>query len=140
SRFGSCLLTADFRCLASLSKESIMHSVFQVVSRSGRPWSGRSRTCARARGRLGLRLGALMALPALAALFSALRPLAAGAQVPPPAPAPATAQAVPIIGEIERLTLTTPGDVWSGGTIVVGGQNVTLPRNLQIDYPANRLT
>jgi chitodextrinase len=57
------------------------------------------------------------------------------AQAPPPA-----AFNVPIIGEIERLTLDNPADVWSGGTIVVGGQNVVLPRNLLIDLPANRLT
>jgi hypothetical protein len=43
-------------------------------------------------------------------------------------------------GEIERLTLNNPADVWSGGTMVVGGQNVILPRNLLIDLPANRLT
>lgn len=58
---------------------------------------------------------------------------------------PARAQApaaynVPIIGEINRLTLNNAADVWSGGTIVVGGQNVILPRNLLIDLPANRLT
>ncbi len=47
---------------------------------------------------------------------------------------------VPITGEIERLTLNNPGDVWSGGVIVIGGQNVTLPRNLLIDLPANRLS
>src|SRR2546430_10227468 len=55
-----------------------------------------------------------------------------------------TARAAPstalITGEIERLTLTNPTDVWSGGTIVVGGQIVTIPRNLLIDFPANRLT
>lgn len=51
-----------------------------------------------------------------------------------------TATAAPITGEIERLTLTNPNDVWSGGTIVVGGQNIIIPRNLLIDLPANRLT
>src|ERR1700752_1305536 len=51
-----------------------------------------------------------------------------------------TATSAPITGEIERLTLTNPNDVWSGGTIVVGGQNVIIPRNLLIDLPANRLT
>jgi chitodextrinase len=59
--------------------------------------------------------------------------------------APASAQivgpyTVPINGEIERLTLNNAADVWSGGVMVVGGQNVTLPRNLLIDLPANRLT
>jgi chitodextrinase len=47
---------------------------------------------------------------------------------------------VPVTGEIQRLTLNDANDVWSGGTIVVGGQNVTLPRNLLLDLPANRLT
>jgi chitodextrinase len=47
---------------------------------------------------------------------------------------------VPINGEIERITLNNANDVWSGGVIVVGGQNVILPRNLLIDLPANRLT
>ncbi|HET6978799.1 MAG TPA: hypothetical protein VFI24_20875 [Pyrinomonadaceae bacterium] len=51
-----------------------------------------------------------------------------------------TATAAPITGEIERLTLTNPNDVWSGGTVVVGGQNIIIPRNLLIDLPANRLT
>lgn len=46
----------------------------------------------------------------------------------------------PIIGEIESITIDTPGDHWSGGAIVVGGQSVILPRNLLIDLPANRLT
>src|ERR1044072_3539725 len=50
------------------------------------------------------------------------------------------ATAAPITGEIERLTLTNPNDVWSGGTIVVGGQNIIIPRNLLMDLPANRLT
>ena len=51
-----------------------------------------------------------------------------------------TATAAPITGEIERLTLTNPNDVWSGGTMVVGGQNIIIPRNLLMDLPANRLT
>lgn len=45
-----------------------------------------------------------------------------------------------ITGEIEQLTLNTPGDVWSGGWIRVGGQDVVLPRNLLLDLPANRLS
>jgi hypothetical protein len=43
--------------------------------------------------------------------------------------------ATPITGEIEGLTLTTPGDVWSGGTVTVGGQMIILPRNLLINLP-----
>jgi hypothetical protein len=46
----------------------------------------------------------------------------------------------PIAGEIQSLTLNNPTDPWSGGTMVVGGQNIILPRNLLIDLPANRLT
>jgi uncharacterized repeat protein (TIGR01451 family) len=52
----------------------------------------------------------------------------------------AAPQTALITGEIERMTVTNPNDVWSGGTIVVGGQNVIIPRNLLIDFPANRLT
>ncbi len=46
----------------------------------------------------------------------------------------------PITGEIQSIRINDPNDHWSGGTMVVGGQNVTLPRNLLIDLPANRLT
>ena len=35
-----------------------------------------------------------------------------------------TASAAPISGEIERLTLNSQKDPWSGGTIVVGGQSL----------------
>lgn len=59
---------------------------------------------------------------------------------PARAQAPASPANAPIIGEINRLTLNNPADVWSGGIIVIGGQNVILPRNLLIDLPANRLT
>ena len=48
--------------------------------------------------------------------------------------------AVPISGQISHIVLTTPGDFWSAGTMIVGGQTVTIPRNLLIDLPANRLT
>lgn len=46
----------------------------------------------------------------------------------------------PVTGEIERIILNDPADVYSGGKIVVGGVNVILPRNLLIDLPANRLS
>jgi hypothetical protein len=52
----------------------------------------------------------------------------------------AAATNAPVTGEIQYLTLDSPGDHWSGGTIVVGGQIVVLPRNLLLDLPANRLT
>jgi hypothetical protein len=51
-----------------------------------------------------------------------------------------TASAAPITGEVERLTLNSQKDPWSGGIIVVGGQNIIIPRNLLMDLPANRLT
>lgn len=51
-----------------------------------------------------------------------------------------TASAAPITGEIERLTLNSQTDPWSGGVMVVGGQNIIIPRNLLADLPANRLT
>lgn len=49
----------------------------------------------------------------------------------------------PFTSEIESLTLD-PGcaasDNWCGGTMVLGGVSVRLPRNLLIDLPANRLS
>ena len=50
---------------------------------------------------------------------------------------PATAR---LVGEVERLTVKDPHDVWSEATMVVAGQNVIIPRNLLADLPANRLT
>lgn len=46
----------------------------------------------------------------------------------------------PVSGEIQFITVNDPGDRWSGGSIVVGGEIVILPRNLLIDLPANRMT
>lgn len=46
----------------------------------------------------------------------------------------------PIIGEVQFMTVQDPNDTWSRGIIVVGGQNIIVPRNLLIDLPANRLT
>ena len=69
------------------------------------------------------------ALGLLMATGFALTPVAAQA-----------ATSVQISGEISRITLTTPGDYWSAGTLVISGQYVTIPRNLLIDLPANRLT
>jgi hypothetical protein len=46
----------------------------------------------------------------------------------------------PVSGEIQFITINDPSDHWSGGTIVVGGASVILPRNLLLDLPANRLT
>jgi len=45
-----------------------------------------------------------------------------------------------ISGSVDFVSLEDPTDVWSGGTIVVGGQKIVIPRNLLIDLPANRLT
>ncbi|TKB70403.1 MAG: hypothetical protein E8D45_13255, partial [Nitrospira sp.] len=45
-----------------------------------------------------------------------------------------------VTGEIDFITVNDINDHWSGGTIVVGGQNVVIPRNLLMDLPANRLT
>jgi len=45
-----------------------------------------------------------------------------------------------IAGTVDFLSVDDPTDVWSSGTIVVGGQKVIIPRNLTIDLPANRLT
>jgi hypothetical protein len=43
--------------------------------------------------------------------------------------------ATPITGEIEFITINTLGNVWSGGTMTVGGQIVILPANLLINLP-----
>src|SRR6476659_4893742 len=74
-----------------------------------------------------------LTLPLLLALFAFLLLLARTAEAQ-------TASAAPITGEIERLTLNSQKDPWSGGVIVVGGQNIIIPRNLLADLPANRLT
>src|SRR2546421_11724247 len=71
-------------------------------------------------------LCALLVLPALAQSAHAAVPIA-----------PTLAD---VVGEIERITLNNPADVWSGGIVVIGGQNIILPRNLHMDFPANRLT
>ena len=44
------------------------------------------------------------------------------------------------LGEIERITLDNPADVYSGGRMVVGGVEMIIPKNLLIDLPANRLS
>lgn len=46
----------------------------------------------------------------------------------------------PVSGEIQRMSINSPNDHWSGGTITVGGTVVIVPRNLLIDLPANRVT
>lgn len=46
----------------------------------------------------------------------------------------------PIVGEIQAISVADPADHWSRGIIVVGGQNIIIPRNLLIDLPANRVT
>jgi hypothetical protein len=46
----------------------------------------------------------------------------------------------PITGEIKLISIDNAADPWSGGTIVVGGQNVIIPRNFIFDLPANRLS
>ncbi len=43
-------------------------------------------------------------------------------------------------GKIDSIVLDDANDVWSGGKIVVAGQQVIIPRNLLIDLPANRLS
>jgi len=44
------------------------------------------------------------------------------------------------LGEIERITLNNPADIYSGGVMVVGGSEMIIPKNMLIDLPANRLT
>jgi hypothetical protein len=63
-------------------------------------------------------------------LLTALAAATSQAQVVQPVPSQAL-----ITGEIIQLMIDDPGDAWSGGTIVVDGQNVILPRNLIILLP-----
>jgi hypothetical protein len=67
--------------------------------------------------------------------------------VPPPngitvGPPTAPGGPVPfdITGAIDSFTVTTPGDDYSGGTIVVDGITVVIPRNLVITMPAAYFT
>jgi len=46
----------------------------------------------------------------------------------------------PIGGEVERIIVDNPTDIWSGGTMVVSGRNIIIPRNMVLELPANRLT
>jgi hypothetical protein len=45
-----------------------------------------------------------------------------------------------IIGAIQTFTVTTPGNLYSGGTIRVNGVNVLIPTNLVITLPAGYMT
>jgi hypothetical protein len=82
----------------------------------------------------GARKGLLKAGAALALMTGLFGLFDAGAQ------AQALPVTAPIAGEIQSLTLNNPADPWSGGMMVIGGQNIILPRNLLMDLPANRLT
>ncbi|MFM2078237.1 MAG: hypothetical protein RJA49_2127 [Actinomycetota bacterium] len=83
-------------------------------------------------GRRALRRPLLLAIALLA---SGLPVLAAS-----PTTTSAAAGAGTVSGEIERIYLNSPGDVYAGGQMVIGGQNIIIPRNLLLDLPANRLT
>ncbi len=80
------------------------------------------------------RYAALSAAAAVALSTVAGLGLSAPAQA-----APANPVMTNVAGPIDNLFLDNPADAWSGGEIVVGGQRITLPRNLLIDLPANRL-
>ncbi|MFQ5495534.1 MAG: hypothetical protein ACE5EX_09150, partial [Phycisphaerae bacterium] len=45
-----------------------------------------------------------------------------------------------ILGNVDGLEVEDPTDVWSAGTITVGGQVVIVPRNMMIELPANFLS
>ena len=47
---------------------------------------------------------------------------------------------ITLIGEIERIYLDNPSDVWSAGTIEVSGMRVLIPANLVIQLPVQRYT
>jgi len=45
-----------------------------------------------------------------------------------------------IVGTVDSLVLDNAADIYSSGTMIVGGTEIVLPANLLIDEPANRLT
>jgi hypothetical protein len=57
-----------------------------------------------------------------------------------PLPADAAPRQAPITGEVKFVSIDNAADPWSGGRIVVGGQNIVIPRNFIFDLPANRLS
>jgi hypothetical protein len=80
---------------------------------------------------------------------AAIGPLAKGGCDIPPCPVgvvagpptlPGGARPFDIIGAIQAFTVTTPGNLFSGGTITVNGINVLIPTNLVVTLPANYLT
>jgi hypothetical protein len=62
--------------------------------------------------------------------------------VPVPAPVKTLAPVSPfnIVGFIQKATLDNPGDVSSGGTLVVNGITITVPRNTLFQMPATAMT
>ncbi|GBF27475.1 hypothetical protein MnTg02_02528 [bacterium MnTg02] len=46
----------------------------------------------------------------------------------------------PIVGNIESFTLDAGTDVYRGGIMVVGGQEIVIPSNIVLEMPANFLT
>src|SRR5581483_9887001 len=51
-----------------------------------------------------------------------------------------TEQGVVLAGRIRRLVRDEPGVINTGGTMVIGGSSIVIPRNLIMDLPATRLT
>ena len=47
---------------------------------------------------------------------------------------------IDIVGEVDRITLDNPTDVWSSGVIEVLGMKVVIPANLIIQLPVQRYT
>ena len=45
-----------------------------------------------------------------------------------------------IVGTIEAIIINDQGDRYSGGSMTIGGQVITVPRNMLIELPTNRLT
>jgi hypothetical protein len=56
------------------------------------------------------------------------------------APAGAAPTVARVVGEVDRITVKDAADKWSEARMVVGGQDVIIPRNLLVDLPANRST
>jgi hypothetical protein len=83
----------------------------------------------------------LLAAPAQAQLVTAAKAIPGVVNVVPgPATLPGGARPFDIIGAIQSFTVLTPGNLYSGGTVVVNGITVLIPANLVVTLPAAYLT
>jgi len=88
----------------------------------------------------------LAAIALLSSLAQAAKPGGVPVLLPPfiptPAPFPFIQASSPfaIIGFIQSAAVTTPNDVFSGGTVTVNGITIVVPRNTILQMPASTMT